>query len=223
MDNIIQQKLNDIEQKLNLIIEEIELQKKHRREMEDLKADLMLVGKDLYDSAVNELKEVQDHLQTGDILYLVKKLLRNVNNITKSFEMLESTKDFLKDFAPISKEMALDLISYLDEIERKGYFNYIKELKRALDNIVSTFSADDVRHLADNITTILGVVKNLTQPQIMHTMNSIISIYEKFDVEVPEKISLSTIIKELNSQEMRRSLILLMKVLKSISKVNSLK
>lgn len=223
MDNIIQQKLNDIEQKLNLIIEEIELQKKHRREMEDLKADLLLVGKDLYDSAVNELKEVQDHLQTGDILYLVKKLLRNVNNITKSFEMLESTKDFLKDFAPISKEMALDLINYLDEIERKGYFNYIKELKRALDNIVSTFSADDVRHLADNITTILGVVKNLTQPQIMHTMNSIISIYEKFDVEVPEKISLSTIIKELNSQEMRRSLILLIKVLKSISKVNSLK
>ena len=43
--------------------------------MEDLKDDLYRVGKDLYETAIVELEEVHDHLNTGDILHLGKKLL----------------------------------------------------------------------------------------------------------------------------------------------------
>ena len=84
-------RIDEINKKLDLILEEIELQKKHRREMDDLKDDLMRVGKDIYNSAVVELEEVHDHLQTGDMLHLGKKLLRNVNNISKMFDQLEKT------------------------------------------------------------------------------------------------------------------------------------
>ncbi len=70
-----QNQIDEINRKLDLILEEIELQKKHRREMEDLKDDLFRVGKDLYETAVVELEEVHDHIQTGDILHLGKKLL----------------------------------------------------------------------------------------------------------------------------------------------------
>ena len=73
-----QSHIDEINQKLDIILEEIELQKKHRREMEDLKDDLFRVGKDLYETAVVELEEVHDHINTGDILHLGKKLLRNV-------------------------------------------------------------------------------------------------------------------------------------------------
>ena len=73
-DTKIQAQVNEINQKLDVILEEIELQKKHRREMDDLKNDLMRVSNDLYSTAVIELEEVHDYLQTGDIIHLGKKL-----------------------------------------------------------------------------------------------------------------------------------------------------
>ena len=68
--------------------------------MEDLKDDLFRVGKDLYETAVVELEEVHDHINTGDILHLGKKLLRNVNNLNKAFDQFESDKRFFTRRVP---------------------------------------------------------------------------------------------------------------------------
>ena len=134
-----QNQIDEINRKLDLILEEIELQKKHRREMEDLKDDLFRVGKDLYETAVVELEEVHDHIQTGDILHLGKKLLRNVNNLNKAFDQIESTRDFLQDVSPLVRESIIDLMNKMDEFDRKGYFQFIKEMQKAADNVVTIF------------------------------------------------------------------------------------
>ncbi len=215
----VQKQIEEINRKLDIILEEIELQRKHRREMEDLKDDLTRVGKDLYNSAVEELEEVHDSIQTGDILYFFKKLLRNVNNLTKTFEMLENTKDFLQDFGPISRELVTDFMNKLDEFDRKGYFDYLSELSKALDNVATSFTIEDVRHLADNVVTILNTVKNLTQPDMLHAINNAVSVYKKLDIEVTEKVSIVSLIKELNTPEMKRGLAFGIKFLKSISEI----
>ena len=75
VENKMQDQINDINKKLDIILEEIELQRVHRREMEDLKDDLMRVGKDVFQSTVEELEEVADHIKTGDILHLGKSYL----------------------------------------------------------------------------------------------------------------------------------------------------
>ena len=54
-DKTMQTQIDDINRKLDIVIEEIELQKQRRREMDDLKDDLMRVGNDLYATTVNEL------------------------------------------------------------------------------------------------------------------------------------------------------------------------
>ncbi len=89
-DNAMQSQIDDINRKLDLILEEIELQRVHRREMEDLKDDLMRVGKDLYETAVLELDGMHDQFRTEDLLHLGKKLMRNVNTISTVVEQLES-------------------------------------------------------------------------------------------------------------------------------------
>ena len=108
-ENTIQEQLDGINKKLEIILEEIGLQQRHRREMDDLKDDLMRVGKDVYRTAVVELEEIHDEVQTGDIMYLGKKLLRNVNNMTKMFERVEGLKDFFLDFsqAVFAKELLI--------------------------------------------------------------------------------------------------------------------
>ena len=215
-----QNQINDINRKLDIILEEIELQRRHRREMEDLKDDLMRVGKDIYNTTVEELEEVHDYIETGDMLYLGKKLLRNVNNITKTFEMMENAKDFMEDFAPISRELAIDFMNKMDEFDRKGYFEFIRELNKGLDNVVESFSVEDVKALGDNLVTILNTIKSLTQPDMLQAVNNAVSVYKNMDIEIKEDVSLMSLIRELNNPETRKGLAFAIRFLKNLSTQN---
>jgi uncharacterized protein YjgD (DUF1641 family) len=214
-------KMDEINNKLDLILEEIELQKKHRREMEDLKDDLFRVGKDVYETAVKELEEVHDHLKTGDIVHLGKKLLRNVNNLNRAFDQIESTRDFLHDVSPLVRESIIDLMNKMDEFDRKGYFQFLKELQRAGDNVVTSFTPDDVKQLGDNIVTILNTIKNLTQPDMLQAINNAVAVYKNIDVKVDEKVSLFSLMKELNSPEVKRGLAVGLKFLKNLASLEN--
>lgn len=217
----IQTQLDEINKKLDFILSEIDLQRKHRQEMEDLKEDLMRVAKEVYQTSLDELEQVHDFLKTGDIMHLFKKLLRNVNNLAKLFEQLENIRDFVKDFSPISKELAKDLIYKLDEFDKKGYFAFLKETQKIIDNIVTSFTVEDVKALGDNIVTILNTIKNLTQPDMLQAVNNALSVYKNLDIEVKEDISLVKLIRELNHPETKKALFFGLQFLKSLSAVNS--
>jgi uncharacterized protein YjgD (DUF1641 family) len=215
-----QNQIDDMNRKLDLILEEIELQKRHRREMEDLKDDLMRVGKDIYNTTVEELEEVHDYIETGDMLYLFKKLLRNINNITKTFEIMESTKDFVEDFSPISRELAIDFMNKMDEFDRKGYFDFMRELNKGLDNVVESFSVEDVKALGDNLVTILNTIKSLTQPDMLQAVNNAVAVYKNMDIEIKEDVSLMSLIREMNNPETRKGLAFAIRFLKNLSTQN---
>jgi uncharacterized protein YjgD (DUF1641 family) len=213
----LQVQIDAINRKLDRILEEIDLQQRHRREMEDLKDDLMRVGKDIYQTALVELEDVHDSLSTGDILYLGKKVLRNINTITATFEQLESIRDFLQDAAPLARESFVDFMNKLDEFDRKGYFVFMKELRRVLDKVVTAFTVDDVKSLGDNVVTILTTVKNLTQPEMLRTINNAMTVYKTLDIPVEEDISLMTLLKEFNSPEAKKGMVYALRVLKAVS------
>ena len=212
-----QGQIDDINKKLDFIIEEIKLQQQHRREVDDLKQDLMRVGKDVYDTALIELEEVHDQIQTGDMLHLFKKLLRNINNITKTFEQLENLKDFVQDFGPVSRELFQDFMNTLNEFDKKGYFEFMKQLSNISDNIVTSFSVQDVKNFGDNIVTILNTIKNLTQPDMLHAINNAVNVYKNLDIEVQEKVTIFSLLKEMNTPEVKRGLAFAIKFLKNIA------
>lgn len=216
-----QTQIEEINRKLDIILEEIELQKRHRREMEDLKEDVMRVAADLYASAVVELEEVHDHLKTGDILHLGKKLLRNIGTMNKMFDQLESARDFLNDVSPLVRESIIDLMAKLDELDRKGYFNFLKELNGIADNIVTSYTPEDVKNLGENVVTILNTVKSLTQPDMLQAINNAVSVYKNLDIKVEKDVSLIKLIRELNKPELKRGLAFGIEFLKNISQTNS--
>ena len=218
MDEInLQNQIDVINKKLDTILDEMEHQKRRRREMEDLKEDLMRVGKDLYDTSIIELEEVSDYLDTKDILYLVKYVLRNVKIITRSIQQLENIKDFLTDISPLVRESFKDYMNKMDELDRKGYFEFAKELSQVADHIVVSFTKEDVKNLGDNIATILNTIKNLTQPDMLHTINNALNVYKQLDIEVKKDISLFGLLRELNTPEVRRGIAFSIQFLKNIA------
>ena len=216
-DKTMQPQIDEINRKLDIVIEEIELQKQRRREMDDLKEDLMRVGTDLYSTAVTELEEVSDHMQTGDVLHLGKKLLRNVNTFNKMFDQMESARDFIEDASPLVRESIIDFMAKMDEFDRKGYFRLMKEMESVIDNVVTSFTVNDVRALGDNVVTILNTVKSLTQPDMLNAINNAVSVYTKLDIEIEENVSYFQLFKRMNTPEMRNGIAFGIKFLKSLA------
>jgi len=216
-DNI-QEQINDINRKLDIVLEEVLAQKETRQSIEDLTTDLTIVGKDVFKSTVSELENAGVELDGEAVKQLMLKLIRNVETINEMFEMLESANDLVKDVSPILHQMGLDGIHMMNEFEQKGYFDFMREAMKIMDNVVEHFSVEDVRLLADNAVTILETVKNLTQPDMLKAINSGLIVYKSIEIEDVEEYSMWRAIKAMNSKEMKKGIGFMITFLQNIAK-----
>jgi uncharacterized protein YjgD (DUF1641 family) len=213
----IHARLDAIESKLDRITEYIEIERRRQREREELKNDLAMIGKDLFQSAVVELEEVAGHFDSKDLLSLIKKLLRNTRNLNRMLDQMSSTADFIEDVRPIGKQIFQELLETLNELDRKGYFAFFRELGNILDTVVTSYSAEDLRQLRLNIVAILNTVKSVTQPDMLHSMNNAVGIFRKMDIPVDKNISLLTLLRQMNDPEVRRGIYFLLQFAKNIA------
>ena len=213
----LQKQINDINQKLDLVLEHVNQQRLKREMVDDLMADASIITKDAWDTTVKELDDQGIELDVDDIKQLFFKFLKNIKSFTQAIELFESANDLMKDAGPVINEMGVDAIHKLHEFEQKGYFEFINEVGHVMDNIVTHYDPQDVRELADNIVTIMDTVRNLTQPEMLKAMNNAVSIYQKLDTEEIEEYSLWKAFRTLNSKEMRRGIGFLMTFMKKMS------
>ncbi len=216
-DNI-QEQINEINRKLDLVLEEVMAQKETRQSIEDLTTDLTIVGKDVFKSTVTELDNAGVEIDGEAVKQLMLKLVRNVDTLNEMFEMLESANDLIKDVTPILHQMGLDGIHLMNEFEQKGYFEFMKESMKIFDNIVTHFSSEDVKLLADNVVTILETVKNLTQPDMLKAINSGLVVYKSIEIDNVEEYSIWRAMKAMNSKEMKKGIGFMITFLQNIAK-----
>ncbi len=212
----IEHQIDEINRKLDSITSYMQQQERRRREWDELKTDLTYIGKDIFQSAVQELDEVAYTFDTTDLLYLLKKLLRNTRNFSALLDQVESASDFLKDATPLSKDVFSQLLETLAEIEQKGYFDFGREMLKVLDTVVTSFTPEDVKLLRENITAILMTVKNLTQPQMLGSVNNALHFFQKMDVAVDQKITYWQLLKELRDPELKRGLAFVIQFMKNM-------
>jgi len=217
----IEQQIQAINQKLDFITETMQEYQRRQREMQELKEDLTRIGKDLFQAATEELDEVAHHFDTSDLLYLLKKLMRNTRNLAKMMDQMESAVDFFQDATPLGKQVVGQLMDTLAELEKKGYFDFAREIFQIIDTVVTSFTLDDVRLLRENITSILLTVKNLTQPEMLSTVNNALGFYRKMDIEIEKEISYWEIIKQLRDPEMKRGIAFMIQFVKNMANPNT--
>jgi len=210
----------EINEKLDFLTEQMREQQRRQREFQELKEDLVHIGKDIFQSAVQQLEEVSPYYDTSDLTFLLKKLLRNTRNLIKMMNQLENAVDFLEDAKPLGKMAFGELLETLNTMDRKGYFEFFGEVTKIVDTIVTSFTAEDVRLLRDNITSILLTVRSLTQPEMLSTVNNAMGFYRKMDIIVEKDISYRKIIKELRDPDVKRGLVFMLEFVKSMANPN---
>ena len=218
-DPNIQAQIDAINLKLDLILEEVRAQKEMRESILDLADDVSIIGKDIFKNTVIQLDKAGVELDTEAIAGIGLKLIRNVGNINDFLDTLESVNDFLKDVSPIIHQVGLDAIEKLNYLEQRGYIDFFRELSKALDNIVTHFSVEDVKSLSDNVVIILETVKNLTQPDMLKAVNNALAIYKNLDMENIEEYSLLKAMMQFRKPEMRRGIGFMITFLKRLNEL----
>ncbi len=216
----IQSKFDDINRKLDMVLEEVIAQKQSRQTVEDLVTDVSLIGSDMFKAAVVELDNAGIDVDGEAVKQLAFKFIRNIDTFNELFGMLESANDLIKDVTPIVHQVGLDGINAMNQLEEKGYFEFIKELGKMMDNVVTHFGAEDVKNLSENIVPMLELVKSLTQPEMLKAFTNGVNIYKSLDTENIPEYSLWKIMKEINTPEMKKGMGFMITFLKNIAKEN---
>lgn len=205
-EKALQTQITELNQKVDLLLEYVNQQRLKTNQLEDLVADVSIVGKDMYDTAVEELENRQVNLDLDQVKCLVLRVLRNIENMNKFLEMFESINDFIKDASPIFNEVIIDFTKKMQEFDEKGYFEFFAEAGKIFDNIITHYKPEDVRDLADNIVTIMETVRSATQPEMMTAINNGLKVYGSMEMENVPEYSIFKVMREMNKPEMKRAL-----------------
>jgi uncharacterized protein YjgD (DUF1641 family) len=214
----VQTQINEINQKLDLLLDYVNQQRLKADVVEDLVADLAIVGKDVYDSTVTELENQSVEIDPDSVKIFLIRLLKNVENFSQLLEFFESMNDLLRDVRPIANEVLIDITKKMNEFEKKGYFDFIKASAEIIDNVVSHYTVEDVKMLADNVVVIMETVKGITQPDMLSAINNATAVFKNMEMDNVPEISLMKAMREMRSPEMKKGLGFIITFLKNLNK-----
>lgn len=210
-------KVDALSEQLAVVTGYIADQQRRQRERDELKDDLVPIANDMYLAAIEELSEVEPYVQLEDLLHLLKRLARNTRNIEQMLDQLESINDLVADLGPIVNDAFLTTIQQLDDMERKGYFENLRQGFYVLDNIVEAFGPEDIKALGDNVVTILTTVREMTQPEVMLTLQNLTRTMRVTEGEAQQiDTSMFGLLRQLRDPQVRRGLALTLQMLKSV-------
>ena len=217
-EKTIQEQISELNRKMDMILESVEQQKRNREEFDDLVSDLNIVAKDAFHQTVVMLDKSQVDLDQNGIPMLFIKVLQNVGTFHEMLEMLESARDFMKDISPVLHQMGLDAVHKMNELDQKGYFEFAGGLMSFIDKFISTFTVEDLRNLENNLVNMAGIMRNLSRPELIASLNRATQAFA--EVKPDDKLdnkSLISLMKQLNSPEIRKSLSYTLRLIKAMN------
>jgi uncharacterized protein YjgD (DUF1641 family) len=205
-----------LHQKIDYLTEQIEAQKQRQQELDALKNDLMPIANHMIKLSIDELAEISRDFQLEDLLFLLKRLLRNTHSLIDLLDRLESATDLIDDANYLGKEVFTSTIATLDRLERDGYFDFMREIWNILDRIVHELSPEEFQALGDNIVMSITTMRNLTQPEILSLANNAVNAISN-GKGLDKAPSLFALMRELSNPQVRKGLARMINLVKALA------
>ncbi|HPF02542.1 MAG TPA: DUF1641 domain-containing protein [Bacteroidales bacterium] len=214
----VQNQIDEINRKLDLILEDISIQRQNREAVNDLVDDLAVVGKDAFRNMVTELDHAGVELDTEALRCLTIRLIRNIRSLGMVMETIESINDLAKDITPVIKQIGIDGVHKFHELENKGYFELFLQIGKTFDNLLSRYSMEEIKNLSENLIPVIDTIMILGDPKVLNKINSAVVSLRDISPEDIEEYSVWKMIRELNKPEVKRSIGFLMAFIKNTAK-----
>jgi len=200
-------------EKLDYLVQQAEAQGRSREEMNELKRDLLPIGNQLIKLTIDELAEIGSEFQAEDLLYLIKRLLRDTQLLTQMLDQLEAAAGLLDETSRMGKQVFNQSVAALDQMERQGYFAFARGGWRVFERVVGEFSEEDLNALSEHIGMALKIVKQLTQPEFLVLADNTLSALQA-EPAGHDNVSLWALLRELSDPQVRKGLGRMLNVIK---------
>lgn len=192
----LQQRIEDLDRKMDRVLEELEEQRRNRMALADLEEDLVRVGNDAFRSIMADMDVYEDTINRQEFWKLFLNLARNVHYMNEVVLKMESGMSFLEDASPIGRELIMDFTKQLSVWQEKGYFEMFKVLTKQVDRVAGLVQPDDVRTAGDEIERLMKAMRETPVP-------------------ADGDISLFKLLREMNTPETKQALGMLFAFLKT--------
>lgn len=211
----LNQKLDTLTTQVTYLSEQAQLADRQRQERAELVHDITPLANQAFNLAVEQLEEVQEYVELGDLLRLFKRLLRNGRNLEKMLDQLESLADLLETVSPLADDAFGKAVDIMAGLEAKGYFTFTRGSLGLLDHIVASFNEDELDQLGNSIEPAMSLVKQLAQPEVVSFASTTLTEM-KSELTKPLDISYIALLRQMRDPAVRRGLALTLRMLRVI-------
>jgi uncharacterized protein YjgD (DUF1641 family) len=213
----LQLQIDEINSKLDLILDEASVQRQNRESINDLLDDAAVIGKDVFNQMVIQLDDAGIELDGDALRCLILRLIRNISSMGMVLETLESLTDLVKDLTPVIKQVGLDGVHKFHELEQKGYFEILNQVTSTMETIVTRYSMEDLQKLSDNLVPVADTLMNIADPKLLNKINAATSALKEVNPEEIEEYSVWRLMRQLKKPEVRKSIGFIMLFLRNIA------
>ncbi|HSG43472.1 MAG TPA: DUF1641 domain-containing protein [Anaerolineales bacterium] len=187
MDN----ELAQINQKLEYLTAQFEAQREQQQSMKELVDDAVPIVNHVVKLSIDELAEIGNDFELGDLLFLVKRVLRDTRMLVGLLDQLEAVAELANEGQHMGKRIFHQVTMELDRLEREGYFGFARAGAKVAERLVHDHKPEDLEALGTRLADTL-------------------------QEETPEKVSLFALLRAMGDQKVRRGLYRSLNLLKAI-------
>ncbi len=184
---LINEKVDQMILQIAYLTEQTESQQRRVREFDELKADLIPIGNQLIHLTISELEEIGTDFELEDLLFLLKRVLRNTNLILSMMDRFESLMGIADEVELLGKQVFSSAVEALDKLEQTGFF---------------TQSGD--------------LFNTLAKENTLSDLNKMLTAFHLGESDEASAPALLTLVREANRPETRKAFFRLVKVLQAL-------
>lgn len=203
----VDERLDYLTTQVDELVAEMRRARLAREQWSELSHEIAPVTRDAVAAASRELEELSQDVSIDDVAEFARQLARSMPKLRAMLVQLDSMAELTHEVNSIAGAGVAKLSENLAEAERKGYFTFARHGAEMVEEVVTSFSEDDVIALRENIVLILTTVKELTQPEVMTLLNRTgVSLQSMSDDAGAEPPSAFALLKQMRDPKVRRGL-----------------
>jgi len=175
---LLHEKVDQLTAQVEILADHAEIEQRRGRELDELKADLIPIGNQLIKLTINELAEIGTEFELEDLIYLLKRVLRNTQLILTMMDRFEALMGIADEMELLGKQVFSTTIEGLDRLEREGFFAIARESWGVLEKIVAEIDPTDIRSIREDLgsPSSIALLRELNQPEVRKGMARLLQI-----------------------------------------------
>jgi|GEM_PF-87559 len=191
------------------------------RDLGELREELAPRVNEAVQALIVELADVEADFQLEDLLFLIKKMMRNIRNLDFALDQMKNLIDFALTAEPLLKSSVPQVISFLDDLEQRGVLRLLRTGMEVLKKVGASYSAEELQQTADGMVRLAGILKKLTAPEALDLLERAAELPSRVNVAGASAIGPWGMLRGMGDPQVQQGLGVLLELTKGLAEKKS--